>query len=94
MPSYRDDHDFCPWCREFEWATYRQLDTKRRRAARPTLPASNLRSTEIAAELFGSSNTVRTHLRHIYAKLDAHSRTEAVARGRQLGLLAPVSRLG
>ena len=55
---------------------------------------SNLRSTEIAAELFVSSNTVRTHLRHIYAKLDAHSRTEAVARGRQLGLLAPVSRLG
>jgi hypothetical protein len=32
--------------------------------------------------------------RHIYEKLDAHSRTEAVARGRQLGLLAPVSRLG
>jgi LuxR family maltose regulon positive regulatory protein len=55
---------------------------------------SNLRSTEIAAELFVSSNTVRTHLRHIYAKLDAHSRTEAVARARQLGLLAPVSRLG
>jgi len=55
---------------------------------------SNLRSSEIAAELFVSSNTVRTHLRHIYAKLDAHSRTEAVARARQLGLLAPVSRRG
>ena len=55
---------------------------------------SNLRSTEIAAELFASSNTVRTHLRHIYAKLDAHTRTEAVARGRQLGLLAPVGSLG
>ncbi len=50
---------------------------------------SNLRSSEIAAELFVSSNTVRTHLRHIYAKLDAHSRTEAVARARRLGLLAP-----
>jgi LuxR family maltose regulon positive regulatory protein len=55
---------------------------------------SNLKSGEIAAELFVSANTVRTHLRHIYAKLDAHSRTEAVARARQLGLLAPVSRLG
>ena len=50
---------------------------------------SNLKAPEIAAELFVSPNTVRTHLRHIYAKLDAHSRSEAVARGRELGLLAP-----
>ena len=49
---------------------------------------SNLRAPEIAAELFVSTNTVRTHLRHIYAKLDAHSRSEAVARARELGLLA------
>ena len=50
---------------------------------------SNLRTPEIAAELFVSTNTVRTHLRHIYAKLGAHGRAEAVARARQLGLLAP-----
>src|SRR6185312_1380987 len=54
---------------------------------------SNLKAPEIAAELFVSPNTVRTHLRHIYAKLDAHSRSEAVVRARELGLLAPASRL-
>jgi LuxR family maltose regulon positive regulatory protein len=50
---------------------------------------SNLKASEIAAELFVSANTVRTHLRHIYAKLGAHSRSDAVARARQLRLLAP-----
>ncbi|HUO70983.1 MAG TPA: LuxR C-terminal-related transcriptional regulator [Solirubrobacteraceae bacterium] len=54
---------------------------------------SNLRAPEIAAELFVSTNTIRTHLRHIYAKLDVHGRAEAVARARQLGLLAPSRRL-
>lgn len=54
---------------------------------------SNLKAPEIAAELFVSPNTVRTHLRHIYSKLDAHSRAEAVERARELGLLAP-SRVG
>jgi LuxR family maltose regulon positive regulatory protein len=53
---------------------------------------SNLRAPEIAAELFVSTNTVRTHLRHIYAKLGAHGRAEAVERARQLGLLAPSHR--
>ena len=50
---------------------------------------SNLKAPEIAGELYVSANTVRTHLRHIYAKLDAHSRAEAVERARELGLLAP-----
>ena len=49
----------------------------------------NLRAPEIAAELFVSPNTVRTHIRHIYAKLDAHSRKEAVERARELGLIGP-----
>jgi DNA-binding CsgD family transcriptional regulator len=33
---------------------------------------------EIAAELFLSPKTVEFHLRHIYAKLDVHSRAQLV----------------
>jgi LuxR family maltose regulon positive regulatory protein len=50
---------------------------------------TNLRAPEIAGELFVSVNTVRTHMRHIYAKLGVHQRAEAVERARELGLLAP-----
>ena len=53
---------------------------------------SNLKAPEIASELFVSTNTIRTHLRHIYAKLAVHGRAEAVARARELGLLAPSHR--
>jgi LuxR family maltose regulon positive regulatory protein len=50
---------------------------------------TNLTGPEIAGELSVSLNTVRTHLRHLYAKLGTHRRAEAVARARALGLLAP-----
>jgi LuxR family maltose regulon positive regulatory protein len=50
---------------------------------------TNLTGPEIAAELYVSLNTVRTHMRHLYAKLGTHRRAEAVARARALGLLAP-----
>lgn len=58
----------------------RELDVLR-------LLPSDLSSTEMAVELAVSVNTLRTHLKHIYAKLDAHSRYEAIARAREAGLL-------
>ena len=44
---------------------------------------------EIASELFVSVNTVKTHLKAIYRKLDVADRREAVRRARELELLAP-----
>lgn len=42
---------------------------------------------QIAERLFISRGTVKRHTANIYLKLDSHHRTEAVARGRELGLL-------
>ena len=53
---------------------------------------TNLSTPEIARELSLSVHTIRTHVRHLFAKLGAHRRTEAVARARALGLLAPSGR--
>jgi LuxR family maltose regulon positive regulatory protein len=48
---------------------------------------SRLSQREIAAELYVSFNTIRTHTRVIFRKLGVSSRAEAVARARELGLL-------
>jgi len=48
-----------------------------------------LTSQEIAGELFVSLNTVKSHLKNIYRKLDADGRREAVRRAREVGLVAP-----
>ena len=53
---------------------------------------SNLSAPEIGRELYLSLSTIKTHMRHIYAKLGVHRRTKAVDRARELGLLAPSAR--
>ena len=49
---------------------------------------TNLSRPEIAGELSVSVNTVSTHLRSIYAKLQVRDRSSAVRRARELRLLA------
>jgi LuxR family maltose regulon positive regulatory protein len=49
---------------------------------------TNLTRPEIARELYVSINTVNTHIRNIYSKLGARDRSSAVARARELRLLA------
>ena len=51
------------------------------------LLATYLSSTEIAEQLCISANTVRYHIKNIYGKLDVHSRSDAVQRAQELGLL-------
>ena len=51
------------------------------------LLATHLRSAEIAAELFVSVHTVKSQQASLYRKLGTSSRSQAVARARQLGLL-------
>jgi LuxR family maltose regulon positive regulatory protein len=53
---------------------------------------TNLTASEIASEIYVSGNTVKTHMRNIYTKLDAHSRGQAVERARESGLLSDAAR--
>jgi LuxR family maltose regulon positive regulatory protein len=47
---------------------------------------TDLSVPEIAQELHISVNTVKTHVKRVYSKLDAHSRYEAIVRAEGLGL--------
>jgi len=78
------------------------LAVRRRLARRPSngpltatetdvlrLVADGHSAPEIARLLGRSTHTVRTHLRNIGMKLDAHGRDDAVRRARELGVLPP-----
>jgi LuxR family maltose regulon positive regulatory protein len=54
------------------------------------LIAEGFTNREIASRLYLSLNTVKGHSRNIYGKLGVHSRTQAVARARALGMLSSV----
>jgi len=53
----------------------------------PKIDSSHLSSTEIADVLFISANTVRSHIKSIYGKLNVHHRDAALERAKEMGLL-------
>jgi LuxR family maltose regulon positive regulatory protein len=55
---------------------------------------THLSFPEMAERLYVSANTVKTHARSVYRKLDASSRGEAVVRARDAGLLDQTSHAG
>jgi DNA-binding NarL/FixJ family response regulator len=68
-----------------EMLSARELDVLR-------LVAAGSTNRETAQRLFISEATVKTHLLHIYAKLEVRDRASAVAAGYQRGLLVPDGR--
>ena len=55
---------------------------------------SNLTTPELAEQLVVSVNTIRTHIKNIYQKLDVHKRSEAVRKARFLKLIYPACLIG
>jgi LuxR family maltose regulon positive regulatory protein len=51
------------------------------------LIAAGLSNREIAETLVVALSTAKNHVHSIYGKLNVHSRTQAVARAKELGLL-------
>ena len=47
---------------------------------------AGMSNREIAEQLIIGEGTVKTHINRIYGKLDVASRTQAIARARELGL--------
>jgi predicted ATPase/DNA-binding CsgD family transcriptional regulator len=65
---------------QFDSLTERELEVLR-------LTAAGHSNRQIAQELVLTLNTVKSHIHHIYGKLGVASRTQAVARARELHLL-------
>jgi len=65
----------------FESLTEREVEVLR-------LIAEGARSRDIATRLGISYATVRSHIRSVGSKLDVHSKGEAVARARELAIIA------
>ena len=72
---------------EIEWPG-RAVGLSARESELLPLLAEGMKNNEIAASLYLSINTVKTHLKDLYRKLGASNRAQAVASAAEAGLLA------
>ena len=72
------------YCSTFSMTTAglsnREIDTLKQMA-------DDLSNQEIADKLFISLNTVKTHVKNIYLKLEADNRTKAIAKAKELEII-------
>lgn len=68
-------------------ATLNELGLSRRELEVLELMATGLSNQEIAAKLFVSLNTIKTHTSKVFEKLDVKRRTQAVEKAKRLSLI-------
>jgi DNA-binding CsgD family transcriptional regulator len=69
-------------------AALKKLGISKREYEVLELIAAGLSNQDIADQLFVSTSTVKTHVSNVLAKLEASRRTEAIARAKQLRIIA------
>jgi LuxR family maltose regulon positive regulatory protein len=85
FPVVESDQISSPALRDPESEWVEPLSEREREVLQ--LIAEGLSNQAVAARLYLSLHTVKVHARNIYAKLGVTNRTQAVARGRALGIL-------
>ncbi len=80
FPARASNRDQKPEYSLPEPLTEREMDVLR-------LMASGLSNKELAERLVLSEGTIKTHIHNLMGKLDAQSRTQAIARARELSIL-------
>jgi LuxR family maltose regulon positive regulatory protein len=80
MPDFPETHSRYPGAVLIEPLSDREIEVLR-------LLDSPLTSVEIGRKLYVSVNTIRTHMRNIYSKLDVHGRIEAIQKAKESGLI-------
>jgi ATP/maltotriose-dependent transcriptional regulator MalT len=72
---------------QFDENKIRELGISKREHEVLELISQGLSNQEIADKLFVSLNTVKTHSARLFEKLDVNSRTKAVHKAKELGLI-------